>query len=153
MTGLPFDRYRLHCEPLCPVHVGSGDTIEPFEYVLTDDEWLVAIRMDEFIENLTEAQRREFLSLCDRAQFPFLRKWLREHAGRKRYERFALQVTPEAFRELREHQDDPNRLGEIHLFARHPGTGRPYLPGSSLKGAIRTALVDAGAKAGPGPLL
>ncbi|HIQ22104.1 MAG TPA: type III-A CRISPR-associated RAMP protein Csm5 [Planctomycetes bacterium] len=149
MNTAPFVPYRVELEPLTPVHIGSGQTIEPYEYDLAEDPeqcWLVVLDPGAVVAEASPAQRAVFERLCEGNDFPALRRWLRQNADRQRHMRFRILVHENAFGQIRKNLDAPARLGEIHLFTRDPATGRPWLPGSSIKGAIRTALVDAAAR-------
>lgn len=149
MNTAPFLRYRLHVEPLTPIHVGCGQTIEPYEYDLAEDDefyWLVVLDLGAILADMPPAVRARFDQFSQRADFPALRRWLRQHADRRRHARWRVRVDDDAYQEILRNINNPDRLGEIHLFTRDAATGRPYLPGSSIKGAIRTALVDAAAR-------
>ena len=149
MNTAPFLRYRLQIEPLTPIHVGSGQTIEPYEYDLAEDDqfcWLVILDLGAILADMPPAERTRFEEFSLRGDFPALRRWLREHADHSRHARWRVPVDEDAYKEIRRNINNPDRLGEIHLFTRDAATGRPYLPGSSIKGAIRTAIVDAVAR-------
>jgi len=155
MNVTPFVLYQIEIEPLTPVHVGSGLTIEPYEYDLVEDAefcWLVVLDVDTIIAEASDQRRAQFDQLCDRADYLALRRWLRQNAVAERHTRWRVRVDEDAFHEIRRNINNPNRLGQIHLFTRDPATGQPYLPGSSIKGAIRTALVDHIARQSPSRL-
>jgi CRISPR-associated protein Csm5 len=153
MNTAPFRRYRLRIEPLTPIHVGSGQTVEPYEYDLLQEKsgecWLVVLDIGAVLTGLPPAQRLQFEQFADQGNYPGLRRWLRQHADPARHGQWRVRVHPAAYREIAANLNNPARLGEIHLFARDAATGRPYLPGSSIKGAIRTAVVDALARESP----
>jgi CRISPR-associated protein Csm5 len=75
---------------------------------------------------------------------------LHETADPRRDFRFPVQVAPDAFQQIKANLDNPDSLGEIHLSTRDLASGRPYIPGSAIKGALRTALVDATAQESTG---
>jgi len=138
-------RYRLRLRPLSPIHIGSGQTIDPCEFVLrqqNDGCFLIVVDLPRLLADLSPARRSEFDRLVTRGDFPQLRSWLGQAAASSRHHRFVVQVQEPAFKEIEGNLDNPQRLGEIHLFTRDPASGRPYLPGSSIKGAIRTAIID-----------
>lgn len=152
MRSIQHQRYRLHFEPLSPVHVGSGQTIEPCEYLLRrqgEEGFLIVLDLPRLFSELSEPERAEYDRVIDRGDLPGLHDWLRRRADPIRHRRFAIQVQLPVYDHIEQSADDPQRLGEINLFTRDTRTGRPYVPGSSIKGAIRTALVDdAAANAG-----
>ena len=51
-----FDSYRLLITPLSPVHVGTGDTYEPTNYVIEDDA-LHEFDPGEIVEVLSKSDR------------------------------------------------------------------------------------------------
>ncbi len=118
--------YRLEIEVLTPLHIGSGVTLKQgfdFEvrnnltYRLNED----VILNDKWPDD--PAQQRIFLNqplanLLEPGDF----------AAHPEYFRYTLRGAP-ALKEIRE------CIRDAH--------GRPYIPGSSLKGALRTALLRA----------
>ncbi len=116
--------YRLEIEVLTPLHIGSGVTLkQDFDfavhngttYRLNED----VILTDRWPEDT--AQQRIFLNqpLANLLESG-------DYRAHPEYFRYTLRGTP-ALREIRECIRDAQ--------------GRPYIPGSSLKGALRTALL------------
>lgn len=116
--------YRLEIEVLTPLHIGSGVTLKQgfdFEvhngltYRLNED----AILTDKWPED--PAQQRIFLNqpLANLLEAD-------DYHAHPEYFRYTLHGMP-AMKEIREAIRDVQ--------------GRPYIPGSSLKGALRTALL------------
>ena len=145
---------RLAVTPLSPVHIGSGEDMDPTSYVM-DADALYEFSSSALSAVLDEADRNRLLGLVDgeqgeRALTGVRRIYLRErrdglitHASR------AVQAAT-GVRELYEDRIGTvaqtetkaiNKL-EIERTFSHPDTCIPILPGSSLKGAIRTALLD-----------
>ena len=153
MNGVEPQKYRLALEPLSPVHVGGDWTIEPYEYVphvQQDACFLVVIDVQRLFARLGDAERRRYDEVVRKGDFPGLRAWLHETAHPIRDRLFAVQVQDAAFEKIRDNLDNPDSLGEIELSTREPATGRPYIPGSSVKGALRTAIADAVAQESTG---
>lgn len=146
MSGVMPRVYDLDIMPLSPIHVGSGATIEPLEYRLVDrgggDYWLEVFDLTALLGSLNDQQRDHYLRMLNRADYPTVRTWVR-HQARSEHVRFSVQIQESAWALLDRHADNPESRCEIHLMTRDAATGRAYLPGSSVKGAIRTALVDA----------
>ena len=153
MTPDFLSTWRLDVTPLSPIHVGSGEDMDPTGYVL-DADALYEFSPSALAAVLDQAEHNQLLRLVDSAmgeraltavqKFFFERRaGLVAHASRA--VRAALGV-----RELYEQRIGTvaqpetkaiNKL-EIERVFSHPGTRTPILPGSSLKGAIRTALLD-----------
>ncbi|MDT7884360.1 MAG: type III-A CRISPR-associated RAMP protein Csm5 [Thermoflexus sp.] len=118
--------YRV--ELLSPVHIGSGQRLGPADFAVLDGRlW----RFDP--ERLTAALARDPRALDRYIQegAAALRFW--SEADRRPLARYVRPWSGPPPREIREHIAD--------------ALGRPYLPGSSLKGAIRTALAFAALRA------
>ena len=144
---------RLDLTPLSPIHVGSGEDMDPTSYAL-DADTLYEFSPAALAAVLDEDDRNRLLGLVDGVQderaLTAVRKFLFErrdglvaHASR------AVRAAP-GVRDLYEDRIGTvaqtetkaiNKL-EIERVFSHPDTRIPILPGSSLKGAIRTALLD-----------
>jgi CRISPR-associated protein Csm5 len=141
---IPFVTYRVTIQFLSPVHVGSGHILDPYEYVTRRDDsgqWLVIFDQAAMLADLPENKRQQFLQLCDRADHVQLRRFFQIEV-KSQHERWRIALDQGTFDEIQRNVNNPNRMGNIHLFTRDWQTGSPYLPGSSIKGAIRTAIVD-----------
>jgi CRISPR-associated protein Csm5 len=122
------ERYTVHMMTLCPMHVGTGtDLLQDYDYVVhggrtwrIDEDALLdaALGEDDFDTTLLGRPAAELLQPEDySAQAPFFR--------------YVMQGTPRSQQKgarLRE------QIKDVY--------DRPYLPGSSLKGAFRTALFE-----------
>ncbi len=142
---------------LSPIHVGCGEDYDPTRYVIEDDT-LYEFEPSAALAALTAQDRDQLLKIVDspandrmlqqvQAFFYHRRQALIPTASRR------VPVGPKmvAFYQKRvgktvqvEGDDSQllNRL-EIERTFFNPSNGVPVLPGSSLKGAMRTALLDA----------
>ncbi|MDM7457529.1 MAG: RAMP superfamily CRISPR-associated protein, partial [Tepidimonas sp.] len=151
-----FDSYRLHITPLSPVHIGTGESYEPTNYVI-DDGILHEFDTGATVMALSASDRQALLRITDRRPdaemikavqrfFYERRETLMAHALQRIpvlrgvTTLYASRVGQTANREAGGKQV-LNRL-EIDRTAYNPVTRLPVLYGSSLKGAIRTALLD-----------
>ncbi len=117
--------YRLDIEVLTPLHIGSGALLlRGFDFDVPDNKFTYRLNEDTILEDKwpdDPVQQRLFLGrpLTDLLE----RDDYRKHPE---YIRYILSGTP-VLREIRECIKDAQ--------------DRPYIPGSSLKGALRTALL------------
>ena len=152
-----------------PIFCGSGETLDPLSYV-ADGDLIRVIDSDKFLGGLTSQQLQQFqswlLPLADKRAA--IDGQIREARGRRDYQRagrlsqqrrdidyeFSLQhfvtkklgkqpgsfLAPYEWYSFRGHANpDPGGF-RLHIKdARH----RPYIPGTEIKGAIRTALLYA----------
>lgn len=151
-----FDSYRLLITPLSPIHIGTGESYEPTNYVIQDGV------LHEFdtsaVMKVLSANDREILLNIANGE-PDAK--MIEKVQRFFYERrtllmaHAIQRTPvlpgvanfydKRVGQTAKLEDDGkkivNRL-EIDRTSFNPITRQPVLFGSSMKGAIRTALLS-----------
>jgi len=144
--------YKITLSPLSPLHIGSGDVLDPYEYfILSQDgyDFLYTINLSGLIEQVSPAERQQLLKILDTPDLFAQRKAIAELAGRyfssKPYlfTQFST-VTQELktkYLSLLHQPKAPFRL-EVHTMTRDPKTQMAYVPGSSLKGAIRTAWLN-----------
>lgn len=138
MTGAQFDTARFILVPLTPLHIGGGE-----EAILTPEDFRapqdplerVDLRKVLLRENAVELVRKAGLDIWS----PL--KWAREKAREEDIEE-RIAISTAALREFkpafeRAATPDEQSRGQINAFQR--SAGRPVLPGSSLKGALRTA--------------
>ena len=150
-----WNSYRLFFTPLSPIHIGTGESYEPTNYVI-EDGTLHEFDMSAMLNALAERDRQKLLELGNRrpdsGMLLGMQKFFYERRDRlipwathripvlqgvaalyaSKVGQIVQQVGKEAV---------INKL-EIDRTAYNPVTHRPILLGSSVKGAIRTALLD-----------
>lgn len=140
--------YLLAVTPLSPVHMGTGSDYEPTGYVI-DEGALFEFDAIAALEALPAAERTKLDRILSGNPAD---EMLREvqgffFANRERlipWSRRQVRVNPsvEAFYKERVGKGKAQNKLEIERTAWNPVTGKPILPGSGLKGAIRTALLN-----------
>lgn len=132
--------WRLMVTPLTPIHIGAGEEIEPFEYVITDNR-LYKFDPETLILALSHSEQDEFVSLAG-VNLLKARQFL--HARRdlvKQLAEYSLPVSPQAAAEYEKRLTNPQSDLSVGMFIRTRHAA--YIPGSSLKGALRTGLLYA----------
>ncbi|MCS6997529.1 MAG: type III-A CRISPR-associated RAMP protein Csm5 [Casimicrobiaceae bacterium] len=148
-----FEAVPVALTPLTPIHVGCGEDFEPTNYVIDGG---VLYEFDAARVALTESERDRLLSAVNRegdeairaVQSFFFEKrrscieksWLRVPVAPAVDNWYRSRIGKVAQRES-SGRTVSNQL-VIERTARHPHTGKPYLPGTSLKGSIRTAWLN-----------
>ncbi|MCS6859775.1 MAG: type III-A CRISPR-associated RAMP protein Csm5 [Abditibacteriales bacterium] len=136
--------YRLRLQTVSPVHIGNGDTITALSYLL-DGGKVHVLDADKFFAALDEAQRDAYVRWLDtqlRGQGqnnPSVRNFLEQRVHLRNIAEFVAKVSGYSVtlqadpgitaRGIRQHIQTPQH--------------QPYIPGSTLKGAMRTALIEA----------
>lgn len=128
--------HRLKGWALTPVHVGDGTTWTPEGFRLVAGN-LQRFEPSAVIAGMTEGEREQYVMMLRQNGLPqaqdFMRKSaqdvdIRERIGVSASSKFDVENLMKG---------DLKRKGEIHPFVRSGDT--PILPGSSIKGALRTA--------------
>lgn len=151
-----FSSYRLLITPLSPVHIGTGESYQPTNYVIEDDilhEFDIGGVVEAFAAEDREAllkisgQRPNSDMIKELQRFFFERREALKAFAVNRIpvlpgvaQRYAQRIGRTANREA----DGGQVLNqfEIDRTGFDSVTRKPMLFGSSLKGAIRTALLD-----------
>jgi CRISPR-associated protein Csm5 len=128
-------------QPLTPIHIGTGERIAPEEYLLAGND-LVRFSTAAVLRDMSPRQQAELQRLLNNNEFTKAQAVIRHTCDPARHGFARCEVGASSRYELSNILQRPERRCEIHPFVRNPGDGRPYLPGSSLKGAIRTAVVN-----------
>lgn len=142
ITANKTTNYKLECRSWTHIHIGSGVELSRWEYFVyreklallnTECLYKEASRNSNFIDELTElAGNNEKSKNLEK----FLQDFSKRHNDKGIKERLAgpkpvLRSFPEGFE---------NKVMNLKLFAGSPNC---YIPGSSVKGALRTAFIDA----------
>lgn len=137
------ETYKIKAEILTPVHIGDGTELEPLEYLIKDKFYKVNI--EEWLSTLSGEKAEEFKKLtgkdyAQKATLVALRTFVKNTINIGEYTEWTVDVSTEAKRKYEEKFNEPENQLSMSPFIR---TGiKPYLPGSSLKGALRTAYLN-----------
>jgi CRISPR-associated protein Csm5 len=149
--------WRLAITPLSPVHMGAGQDYEPTGYVI-DDGALFEFEGIAALKALPKTERDRLGRVLDGRPTPDMLREVQRFFYENRQRLIAVSrgqirvnQTVEAFYQERvgrvaQHDHGGGRVQnrlEIERTAYNPPTGQAILPGSGLKGAMRTALLDA----------
>lgn len=135
---------RFTATPLTPIHVGDGTTLVPEDYLLAGDE-LIRFNRSTVLRDMAPAVRRELEDALDKNRFERAQEMLRGACDPRSHALGRIGISNEsrqALQTLVAHPESPVRQREVHPFLRNPISGRPVVAGSSIKGAIRTAIVN-----------
>jgi len=135
------NKYKLKGIILSPLHIGTGNKIEPFDYVIKNRK-LYRISLEDFIYQLSEEKRKNFEGMVNSGNLNRIRKYILEEIDLEKYSAYSVKVTEKIERLYLSKIDDIQNQLLINPFIRTGGENKPYIPGSSIKGAIRTALIS-----------
>lgn len=142
--------HLLYLTPLSPIHIGCGEDFEPTNYVIEDG---LLYGFDPSRAALNEVQRNKLLDVARRGSLPGIQRFFRDHADA--FKPHAHVVMPVCSGVARMYEQRIGRAANVEAsgsqvfnkleIERHVYTGalqQPFIPGTSFKGALRTAWVD-----------
>lgn len=142
--------YHLALTPLSPVHIGCGEDFEPTNYVIDDG---VLYGFDPGQALLNDAQRSQLSAIANRASLLGIQRFFKDNT--QVFKVHADTLIPVSSGIAMAYEQGVGRAANIEVsgnqvfnkffIERTMYTGRerqPYIPGSSFKGAIRTAILD-----------
>lgn len=148
-----FETRTLRLTPLTPIHVGCGIDFEPTNYVIDEG---VLFAFEPSLAPLGDGDRRALVSAVNTngdAAIRSVQKFF--HDRRDSFvgvSHLAVAVASgvagqyaDRVGQVAQYETGGRRVAnqlEIERTAHHPHTGVPFLPGSSLKGAMRTAWLN-----------
>jgi len=140
-------RYRMLITALSPIHIGTGEEITPFEYLIKKDEkldcWLFyRIDLTKMLSDLPPSKRKEFDRVTDSADISSVRKFILENVRLEHHQLYPCGVNYELVQAYQQNLKNPHNQLIIHPHLRRADTWQAIIPGSSIKGAIRTAVVS-----------
>ncbi|WGE83004.1 RAMP superfamily CRISPR-associated protein [Actinobacillus equuli] len=143
--------HKVYLTPLSPIHIGCGEDFEPTNYVI-DGETLFHFEPSNL--NLDDRQRADLLNAITRLDLLAIQRFflkLREQAVVSAH--YFANVSEglaknyqDRIGKVAQRESDGNKIVvnqfSIERTAYLPFKNLPYIPGSSFKGALVTALLD-----------
>lgn len=140
--------------PISPIHIGCDDVYEPTSFVINDNKRLL-IEFDgiHFVKTLSKQEKDEFLQICSQGNIASILKIYQFIYNRRssiigkevnisealiKHYKTVLSISTTDENEIKK---DLNKF-TINKTAYNPLNNISYIPGSSIKGAIRTAYLS-----------
>ncbi len=139
--------FKLQCEILSPIHIGAGYEIDPLSYLIQNGK-LYKISFENLVASMDEAGRATFEGLIDKGNLIEIRKFVVGNINKDRDTIFTVEVSAKVESLYKSKIGDIQNQLLINPFIRTEGASVPFMPGSSIKGAIRTAVISEAAKNG-----
>jgi len=141
------DYYRVKLHILSPIHVGTGQELDPFSFVIHDNQ-LYLFDLIKWIDLYPE--KNELYSMMDSDNFAQVRSFIAENLDIDKTVICSIPVESQDLlktykRAIQER--DPSNQVLINPMPRNEVRAVAYIPGSSIKGAIRTAIANRFVKA------
>ena len=146
----PLTRHTLHLTPLSPLHLGTGEDYEPTNYLIHGD---ALYTFDPARAILNPEQERELHAAAQSGDLQHIQRYFRHNP--KPYIAAATHASSVSKGIAAEYQKNYGEIVQreskgknvhnrfqIERTATNPHNHQPYIPGSALKGCLRTALLE-----------
>ncbi len=155
MHKMNVKQYRIELTPITPVHIGTGEPLNPTNYVIlkeknTDSTFymLYKINIPALYDLLNPKEKENLLTLLDNNNLSALWRTLKELSEKyksnyKAFINYGI-VEDNVYQEYNEQISKTTPSSKLEIWPTiRDSSAIPYIPGSSLKGAIRTAYLNA----------
>ena len=144
--------HTLALTPLSPIHIGCGEDFEPTNYVIEDG---LLYGFDPSRATLTDEQRNKLMNavMNKKAALPAIQRFFRDNAAAFKPHAHVVMPVAKGVAQMYEQrigktanvEASGNQVFNKLEIERHVFTGplqQPFIPGTSFKGALRTAWLD-----------
>ena len=142
--------YRLALTPLSPIHIGCGEDFEPTNYVIDEG---VLYGFDPSRAELDVRQRENLSKVSEGTDYLAIQRFFKSNPKPFRLKAdvsipvcAGIKIEYAGLGQAAKVEKGGKRVINQFFIERHEYTGAdrlPYVPGSSFKGAVRTAILDA----------
>lgn len=132
-----FETKKIRVYPLTPLFIGDGEEYNRLEIRFDEEtQELVEFSQKDFVDKLTENEKAELGSMS----FPKLANLVAQLKPEGRHIKISKGIAEKWLKEQKTGKFK-NQF-QIKKFIKDTLTGEPYIPGSSLKGALRTGFLS-----------
>lgn len=139
--------YKVEIEPLTGVHIGTGEVLTKLNYTVKKTKSGIDTYMkfspDAILKDflLKNKNLNEFYAASDRNDMKKIMEFFHNNITGEVIE-YPCDVTKDFFTNYKTKKDPIENACEVLQMYRPAGKKTPVIPGGSLKGAIRTAVLD-----------
>ena len=136
-------KYNVTLFPLTDIHIGSGKDIEAYEYTIKNG-YMYRIDISEIMDNMGDFEQENFYKILKKNNILAIRSWIynnfKEEWGYTYKEKVSSEFE-DYYKEKIDGAVDKNANSQLSIFEFIGYNNKKYIPGSSIKGALRTAFV------------
>lgn len=135
--------YDFEVRPITLFHIGNGEEHDPLSLVIKNNRAFMLNQL-EFIKYLLEVDPKGIQRTLSQAGYKGLHKYFRDtfDPEKKQCYHYSYLVSKGIASDYNSKLDNLSSEGFVHAFIRSGLNMQPYIPGSSLKGAFRTAVLS-----------
>ena len=134
-------KYKVKLLPLTDIHIGYGKDIEAYEYTVKD-RYMYRIDMSEVFDEMNDSEKENFHKILKKNNFFNIRSWIYNNYKEEWGYIYKEKISSEFEKYYKEKIDDRSEANSELTISEFVGyDNKKYIPGSSIKGALRTAFV------------
>ena len=134
-------KYNVKLIPLTDIYIGSGKDIEAHEYTVKD-KYMYRIDMSEVFDKMNDSKKENFYKILQENNFFNIRSWIYNNYKEKWGYIYKEKVSSDFEKYYKEKLDDKSQENSQLSISEFIGyNNKKYIPGSSIKGALRTAFI------------
>lgn len=137
MNRTSLKEYFLKLQPLTPVYIGCGEQVEPYQYTISEGKYY-KLDFKSLMDSLDTEKKHELVNKMNQG-LTELRSYV-DKLGWQDHVSYLADVTGSFAVEYNDKLNQKNNQLLVERFIK--SLTRPYIPGSSLKGALRTAYLN-----------
>jgi len=136
-------KYDLTLIPISFIHIGNGEQLDPTEYIVKNGK-VYYLNQTQMISYLMKTREKEFSKVLDTADMIKITDFFIENFNEKNTELWSAsyKVDSSFETEYKRTLHDPRNQNLLYQFIRNKWQSVPFIPGSSLKGSLRTAFLS-----------
>ena len=142
MPASKFELHRVNLHILSPIHIGTGQELDPFSYVIRGNSLLI-IDLIKWMEDYPEQEK--LYNMMDSDNFAEIRTFIADNIDSESVTLGSIPVTSNGllstYDRVIKAKDRRNQL-LIDGMTRNDISQTAYIPGSSIKGSVRTAIAN-----------
>ena len=138
----PIKSYDMYIQPITPIHIGTGEHIYPYEYVIKNSI-LYKIEFSEFYSQLKEEEQEELLKYIESNLVKF-RETIKKLYSEKYGYIYKANISESLKRNYNEKlggAKNKNDESQLEIAEAIKSRDMAYIPGSTIKGSIRSAYI------------
>ena len=140
--------YRLTVEPLTCIHIGTGNKLTLLDYTVgiaeSGENMYMKFSSDSILARIAAepAKAKEFEMASSSANMKKLQEFFQNNFSKNDDLEYICECTQEFFQLYTQNKDPYENAAIVEQMYRQSGDGKPVITGSSIKGAVRTAVLN-----------
>ena len=134
-------KYKVKLLPLTDIRIGSGKDIEAYEYTVKAG-YMYRINMSEVFDKMSDSEKGNFRKILKKNNLFNIRSWIYNNYREEWGYIYKEKVSSDFEKYYKEKIDDRSQDNSQLSISEFIGyDNKKYIPGSSIKGALRTAFI------------